>query len=184
MKRPRPYIPIAVRVEVAERQVKALCDASIIPSIWWPLYESASETMTIGNRLLTLLLRMSDVVGGAKFELDHFPALILRDFKVDRRKPPAAWYSPNANDPEFLLYRPSDAHQHKTTGRKPGAERTITTKGSDVGLKTKFARLEKKDERKRTKNKENTLADWDRIINRPKAKIPSRPFSTQKRKFR
>lgn len=165
MKRPRPHIPLSVRVEVAERQVKGLAEASIIPSIWWSIYQAAAhEGLSMRSRLASLLGRMSEVVGVAKFELDHFPALILRDFKVDRRKPQAAWYSPSANDPDFLLYRPQQDHQQKTTGRKPGALRTVTSKGSDIGLKTKFARLERKST-KRT------------------AKIPSRPFSTQKRKF-
>lgn len=146
-----------------------MVDCHIVMPIGWNLYQAAvHEGLSMTARVAWLLGQLSDIVNGAKFELDHSPALILRDFKVDRRKPPAAWYSPNANDPGFLLYRPEGAHQEKTTGRKPGAERTVTTKGSDIGLKAKFARLEKRTAKSR----------------RPKAKIASRPFSSQKRSFR
>jgi hypothetical protein len=156
MKRPRPYIPLAVRVEVAEREVDH-------GQTWWPLYCSAVlADLTLGKRLMILL---GHLPRGA--ELDHDPALILREFNPETGK-----YTPDANDPAFLFYKDPDQHQQKTTGRKPGAERTVTTKGSDVGLKTKFARLERK----------------ARTTIKPKGfggtrKIASRPFSKQKRKF-
>jgi hypothetical protein len=74
--------------------------------------------------------------------LDHDPALILRPYNP-RIKDVASRYTPHAHDPDALVYREKADHQQKTTGRRPGASRTITTKGSDIGLKTKFARLEK-----------------------------------------
>lgn len=159
--RPRPYIPMAVRVQVAERQ---FCAKEAACGRRWSPGDRAEER----SNKLQLALLLTALGGGAKMELDHDPALILREFKADRRRPMAAWYTPNANDPNFLLYRPEGAHQQKTTGRKPGAERTVTTKGSDIGLKAKFARLEKRTAKSR----------------RPKAKIASRPFSSQKRSFR
>lgn len=164
MKRPRPYIPLPIRVIAAERQVQEMITEKIIPSIWWPLYQSGAGLATLRVRLAALLGAMTTHTGVEKWQLDHDPALVLRKFKVDRRKPVAAWYQPNANDPFFLLYRPEADHQQKTTGRRPGALRTVTTKGSDIGLKTKFARLERKGKKR-------------------KAKIPSRPFSKQKRRF-
>jgi hypothetical protein len=148
MKRPRPYIPRAVMVEVAERDC--------IKGLWWPLYCGAVEAGGMNLRRRLEILR-GHLPKGA--ELDHDPALILRAFD-----PRTGEYTPAANDPAYLIYRDGESHQQKTTGRKPGALRTVTTKGSDIGLKTKFARLERKPKRK--------------------AKIPSRPFSTQKRKFR
>lgn len=150
MKRPRPYIPLSVRVEVAERDC--------VKGPWFPLYCSAVEVggMTLGRRLVILLGHLPK---GS--ELDHDPALILREFDAATGK-----YTPDANDPAYLVYRDPDEHQQKTTGRRPGAERTITTKGSDIGLKAKFARLEA-----RTKS-------------RPKAKIPSRKNPWPKRSFR
>jgi hypothetical protein len=65
-------------------------------------------------------------------------------------------YRPDANDPRYLVYRLKPEHRKKTTGRKPDAERTVTTKGSDVWLAKKFRKLEKPQ--------------------KPKQKIPSRPF--------
>lgn len=129
MKRPRPYIPLKVRVEVAEREVDH-------GQMWWPLYVSAVEAgkMTLRKRLSILL---GHLPAGA--QLDHDPALILRPFSERTGK-----YTPDANDPAYLIYRDPADHLQKTTGRKPGAERTITTKGSDIGLKTKFAKLERK----------------------------------------
>ena len=86
--------------------------------------------------------------------------------------PKTGKYTPDANAPAYLIYRDADAHQQKPTGRRPGAERTLTVKGSDIGIKTKFARLERK----------------ARATIKPKGfggtrKIASRPFP-KGRKFR
>ncbi len=84
-------------------------------------------------------------------QLDHDPALVLRKFNERTGK-----YTPDANDPKYLVYREKDDHLQKTTGRAPGARRTVSNKGSDMGLRKKFARLERPKRRKAT--------------------IPSRPF--------
>lgn len=84
---------------------------------------------------LAVLLRQA--FHGQDVELDHDPALELRRFN-----PRTGKYSPDANDPRFLIYRVRDEHLQKTTGRKPGAERTVTSKGSDVWLAKKFRKLE------------------------------------------
>lgn len=155
MKRPRPHIPLSVRVQVAERQVRES------GSVFWPLYASAlrgpeklGEPWTLTRRLRVLL---NELFPEGDYQLDHDPALILRKFSQRTGK-----YSPGANNPDFLIYRRKDDHLQKTTGRKPGAAKTATTKGSDIGLKTKFARLERKEKR-------------------PKARIPSRPFQKGKK---
>jgi hypothetical protein len=170
MKRPRPYIPLAVRVELAEQY----CEKGL----WWPLYCTAVEAggMTLGRRFAILIGHLPKGV-----QLDHDPALILREFNARTGK-----YTPDANDPAHLVYREKADHQQKTTGRKPGAERTVTTKGSDIGLKTKFARLERKKTAKAFgfQPTPNTLRALGATLEKPKRKIPSRQFSTQKRKFR
>lgn len=150
MKRPRPYIPLAVRVEVAEREV----DKS---QLWWPLYCGAVQAggMTMGRRLAILLGHLPK---GS--QLDHDPALILREFNEE-----TGLYIPDANDPAYLIYRDPKDHLQKTIGRRADAEKTVTTKGSDIWLKSKFNRLE------------------GRIKQRPKAKIPSRPNPWPKRKL-
>lgn len=133
----RPYIPLSVRVQVAERQV------SNMGPVFWPLYVSSlisakliGQSPGLGVRLKMLLTALEP---DRKVHLDHDPALILRKWNKRTEK-----YSPDANDPDFLIYRTYDDHQQKTTGRKPGALRTVTTKGSDIGIKTKFARLANK----------------------------------------
>ena len=99
---------------------------------------------------------------------DHDPALILRRYNpgvVDV----GARYTPHANDPDHLIYRRKGNHDEKTFGRKEGAERTVTTKGSDIWLKSKFNRLE-------GRTKKRPKKAW------PKGqKLQSRGF--QKRKF-
>ncbi len=75
----------------------------------------------------------------SKVEFDHRPAIIMRSVNVDGTD-----YHPPQNDPEFIQALHAACHLKRTTGRLPGASRTITTKGSDVGLATKFRKLEGK----------------------------------------
>ncbi len=156
MQRIRPHIPLSVRVQVAERQL------SESGSILWALYASA---VTANDKLaapLTLTHRLRILLGhlfpDGDYQLDHDPALILRRFNTRTGR-----YTPAANNPDFLIYRKTALHLKKTTGRNPGATHTVTTKGSDVGIKTKFARLARRDKK-------------------PKRKIPSRKFQKGKRK--
>ncbi len=140
MKRPRPYIPLSVRIQVAERQF-----LERFPTIHsWALAVLRADTRTV--YYLNWLLSHFEAP-----QLDHDPALVLRKFN-----PRTGKYTPEANDPEFLVYREKADHLQKTTGRAPGARRTVSNKGSDMGLRKKFARLERPKRRKAT--------------------IPSRPF--------
>lgn len=151
MRRVRPYIQMEVRVEVAERQVKdAIGDDDNVSHWWWHHYQTAKRQLPLKERLQRLLEVLSNYLGDV-LQLDHDPALILRQYKVDRRKPPAAWYTPNANDPAHLIYRPLRDHGEKTFGRKADAEKTVTTKGSDIWLKNKFKRLEQPSKKRRAK---------------------------------
>lgn len=145
MKRPRPYIPLPVRVQVVERMLAERFGDGLITNLSAPL----SQRISSGLEFLDF----------EEPQLDHDPALILREFNEETGK-----YTPDANDPAYLIYREQGDHLQKTTGRKPGALKTITTKGSDIGLKTKFARLERKGKRR-------------------KQRIPSRQFPKQKRSF-
>ena len=161
VKRIRPPMPpLAVRVEVAERQYAALT-----PFGNNGVYIQIQRNWSLAYRLHWLLSRIfEDGENVAPHALDHDPALILRPYNA-RIKDVAARYTPHAHDPAALVYRAKADHQQKTTGRKPGAERTVTVKGSDVGLAAKFRRLE------RSKPKR-------------KAKIVSRKQRWPKRKFR
>lgn len=127
----RPYIPISVRVQVAERQF--WCDRG-----FWPIRATTSKP---DKRRLEWVLEM---LFDSPPQLDHDPALILRKFNKRTGK-----YTPDANDPEFLIYREKADHQQKTTGRKPGALKTVTGRGSDAWLAAKFRRLEGKNKPKK-----------------------------------
>ncbi len=93
-----------------------------------------------------------------EIEFDHYPALVLRCLNASGTD-----YEPPQNDPDYIRGLHRACHLQKTTGRAIGAARTVTSKGSDIGLAAKFRRLERPQKRK--------------------AKIPSRPFP-KKRKFR
>lgn len=157
MKRPRPYIPLSARIEVAQRQLSE--GTMLIPRLF-----REGEKVYLA-RLLGFLKVLANIrnpdCDPSDLHLDHDPALILRKFN-----PRTGLYTPRANDPKYLVYRTKDDHQHKTTGRKPGAEKTVTTKGSDIWLKSKFDRLEGRTKR------------------RPKVKIPARKKPWPSRKFK
>jgi hypothetical protein len=147
----RPYIPLRVRVAVAERQA-----LDFVTDQWWDHYNALLITgMTHTTRLYLLL---EALFGGEDVELDHNPALSQRKYNPSRRK-----YIPDANDPRYLTYRLKANHLQKTTGRKPGAARTVTTKGSDVWLAKKYRKQERP--------------------KKSKSKIPSRPFPKAKRRL-
>lgn len=157
MKRVRPPMPpLAVRVQVAERQFHAK-----LPN-GHQVYNLLKRDWSTGRRLSWLLFH---IFKNKKHALDHDPALILRPYNP-QIKDVAARYTPHAHDPAALIYREKTDHQQKTTGRKPGAERTVTTLGSDIHLKSKFNRLE------------------GRTKKRPKAKIPKRKNPWPKRGMR
>lgn len=152
MKRPRPHIPLSVRVEVAERQ------ASAVGGLWWGWYLSVDWPDGYHGQRLKYLLQ--HLFPDGQYGLDHDPALILRPFN-----PKTGKYTPDANDPKFLFYRTTRDHLQKTIGRKADAEKTVTTKGSDIWLKNKFKRLEQPSKKR-------------------KAKIPQRANPWPKRKLR
>ncbi len=161
----RPYIPISVRVQVAERQMQ---EAKKTGNLFWGVYlgavraaEEMGTPWTLGRRLRVLL---GELFPHGEYQLDHDPALEQRKV-VKRNSMGETYYSPMANDPNHLVYRTTAAHLFKTTGRKPGAEKTVTSKGSDVWLGKKFRRLEGKTKPRR------------------KVKIRSRPFQKGERKI-
>lgn len=97
-------------------------------------------------------------VEGDKIELDHRPPIVMRLVNVEGTD-----YHPPQNDPDYIEAIHKACHLRRTVGRIPGAEKTITTKGSDAHLAAKFRRLEGPQ--------------------RVKAKILRRPFPKSQRKF-
>lgn len=110
MRRFRPYIPLKVRVRVAERQLRVK-DERLARSV---LYGLVYDTE---RRKLTVLL-------GCLFDrepchLDHDPALVNRRWNSRTKD-----YVPRANDPEHLIYRTKIDHDIKTRIRGIGAQRS------------------------------------------------------------
>jgi len=147
----RPHIPIKVRLAILERQafVERAYPSEEERDLAREWYELRYHKFTKSEKIEYLLELLFH---GMPVELDHDPALSLR-----RKNHRTGGYRPDANDPRYLRYIPKHKHRQKTIGRKPDAERTVTTKGSDIWLAKKFRKLEKPQ--------------------RPKQKIPSRPFS-------
>lgn len=99
----RPHIPIEVRLTVAIRQ---LDNAGVT------LEANPNEgTKSKLDRHLWVLF------GDAKYHLDHDPALENR--RKVRRKAGGEiiYYDPDANDPNYLIYREKHAHHIKTNVR-------------------------------------------------------------------
>lgn len=77
-----------------------------------------------------------------EFELDHTPALCLRE--VD---PTTGEHIPHQHDPSCLIWRTKEAHAVKTHG--PGGEKRITTAGSDQHAWRKAGRLAENEAQRR-----------------------------------
>lgn len=184
----RPYVPLKVRLIVAERQ----CDLRGINSGAIALLHSG------GDRLKVML---NVLFGDSTVALDHDPALVNRikrkviayDKKTDGVKF-ITRYSPDANDPRFLIYReagkPGDGSDHDIKTRVRGEH----GQHSDLAL----ARKEKRRAKKRAKpgagakpkkraapaSRPNSGFDsrdrghFRSSVNKsaPKRKWPSRPF--------
>lgn len=104
MKLVRPHIPIRVRLEVIARQVQ-LRD----------VLQAAAHFQNASERLKYLLWSK---FGSRKHHLDHDPPLCLREIiDADIGK-----YQPDANDPNFLIYRTEEDHRIKTFVRGDGAQ--------------------------------------------------------------
>jgi hypothetical protein len=130
---PRPNIPLAVRVKVAERQLREV--HPLAASILYGL----DEPMPLGRRLQRLLVA---IFGKAKIELHHRPALVNRRRYVRSGK---VFYDPPANDPNHLVYLPEDDHDIETRVRG------LHGQHSDLGLVRKRKRKERKAKRPKTR---------------------------------
>ncbi len=109
MRLPRPYIPMPVRIKVAMKQG---LDAGLHKTIL-----NIDHRRPFSRGTLEQMLRA--LFGTAPFELDHIPALAQRKFN-----PRTGKYTPDANDPAYLVYRLRDDHRTKTYLRGDGAQRS------------------------------------------------------------
>jgi hypothetical protein len=119
---PRRPVPLAKQVEASKRQIADLMRR----------------------------LGMVEVPEPVELELDHDPALGLRD--VD---PATGQHIPHQHDDRFLVWRPKQTHAGKTRGT--GA----TTAGSDVGEMRKTRQLVKaRVERGEVEADDPSIAPW------------------------
>jgi hypothetical protein len=99
----------------------------------------------------------------ANTQFDHRPALVARPEKDGD-------YDPPQNDPDHIEAIHKDCHLWRTTGRKPGATKTVTTRNSDVGeaARTRGISAAQAEFRRRILHKEPGRSA------RPKSKWPKR----------
>ena len=109
---------------------------------------------------------------------DHRPALVARPWDIKLKD-----FVPAQNDPSAMEAIHHECHMWRTIGRKPGAERTVTTRGSDIGeaarakrIAAKHEKFKKRRAKKPAKRKEAKRSKWK---SRP---FPKRPFNRSKRK--
>lgn len=131
MRLPRPYIPMEVRLQVALRQAyqAGYCSAGFS----FPV----SIQFQLQNALLFLF-------GDEQAHLDHDPALQNRERYADKT---GIHYIPDANDPNYLIYRTAQDHKIKTLVRGDGAQH------SDAALARKNKRIARNRDPKRRKRK-------------------------------
>ena len=125
MRLKRPYIPLSVRVKVAERQ---LAYHGVILAV--------NKEPSLAKQLTELLGVLQSILRADKLHLDHDPALALRKFNKHTGK-----YKPDANDPEYLKYRATDGHRTKTFLRGEHGQRSDI---SQINRERRRARPKKK----------------------------------------
>lgn len=108
MKLPRPHVPIMVRIEVAQRQLRGF-------GMTVDRNKDEESVAYLDRLLLTLSLCFESCF--QPMVLDHDPALCNRQFSKRSGK-----YKPDANDPKFLIYRTKLDHDLKTRVRGDGAQ--------------------------------------------------------------
>lgn len=107
-------------------------------------------------------------------ELDHSPALVLREWDDEAQDT-----VPPASDPRFLIWRPKAEHAAKTFGH--GGEKRITTAGSDIGNAAKVKRIEKDPAGGEEFRRRILETKRGERPERPRSRIPCRPFPNRKR---
>jgi hypothetical protein len=112
----RPAIPIEVKCRVALRQLGEIRPDEVINNnrprsdAGYMVGIAKMPGRSLGRLLPTLLERLADLLGCAieDLRLDHDPPLAARP-QERRGLGRKTYYTPDANDPEYLFYRPHGA---------------------------------------------------------------------------
>ena len=107
----RPTIPIEIKCRVLLRRVGEL----------WIDEAVAAHRGALSTFLTQLRLKLAELLNCEPddLRLDHDPALATRQRIGDGKK---TIYAPDANDPDYLIYREKHAHHIKTNIRGDGAQ--------------------------------------------------------------
>lgn len=117
-------------------------------------------------------------------QYDHRPPLNSRPY--DTR---AGDFIPPQNDPQHIFAVDKADHDERTFGRKAGAEKTVTTRGSDVGEAARAKKIQANDavHRARLASKAGNYVGAAMILasakprkQKFKRKWPSRPFANKR----
>lgn len=163
----RPHIPLEVRCRVALRQGGEMWIDNVI--IEWKGVRGLGlgELLKIKLEQFAILLACE----AKDLRLDHNPALGARE-KVFR-KGVHVGYRPDANDPDYLVYREKHAHHIKTNVRGDGAQHP-----DRVLIKRERKRANKTVKKKRHKWR---TSDSGVKTRNPKRKWASRPLRSASR---
>lgn len=161
----RPHIPFDVRCRVALRQLGEM----------WPdrvIAENKGRYGPLLDELITRLARLLSDEEIVELQLDHDPPLGAREKRYGGGLSPMTRYTPDANDPEHLIYRLKVAHGIKTRVRGEHGQY------SDLALIKRARRREKKVEKKRHVWRSTGLG---KKKTRPKTRWPKRSFTKKGR---
>lgn len=169
----RPPIPVEVKCRVAIRQLGFAGSVDTILGLhrYRPGGEAKGFTALLPKLLGDLALKLGCEV--KLLRLDHDPALVLREFNAR-----TLIYTPDANDPDYMLYRVKEAHDFKTYKKGDGARR------SDISEMVHQRRVKRRLEEHRAKMADKGKHKHKkRKPDRPKKKIQSRGFPKVHRPF-
>lgn len=150
----RPHIPLSVRLDVVHRQLQRMGKQTVV-------FEQETKASQLAGLLKFLAYQLG--CDPKDLRLDHDPALCNRQRRGEGRK---TRYTPDANDPEHLIYRTHAAHDIKTRIRGDGAQH------SDLALR----RIAKRRERKAGRGKLSTNRLAKPAKRRNKTAWPKRPM--------
>lgn len=146
---------------------------------------------TLDDESLATMPFTLEPIDARSLRFDHRPPLEARPYDTE-----AGDFIPPQNDPQHIEAITAEEHDFRTFGRKPGAEKTVTTRGSDAGEAARIRDIKGSEERHQAIMAAKTalaVRDKDAVIEAlapiakkqwPKQKIASRPFNSKgKRKF-
>lgn len=170
----RPTIPVEVKCRVALRQLGEMFIDDVIRSNRFTprVTPPRSLAMLLNNTLAALAELLKCEV--KELRLDHDPALGLRQ-QIAEGQNMRLRYLPDANDPEFLCYRPHGA-QHA------GSHDVKTRIRGDHGQYSDITLIKRQRRRDRRACKEPAKKARGLSLTKQKTKWPKRSFPKRKKR--